>query len=101
MCRSLSRLFARRYQITFEPQNAQIHCLAHVVNLVVQKILFVAKEVDEDPDKIDYYSTFLKHFPVHFEADSDDDEEGDPQDTVYVSPSLHLVKHFSDFHTLI
>ncbi|KAL1677977.1 hypothetical protein EV122DRAFT_212937 [Schizophyllum commune] len=63
----------KRYQIHFHPDNAQIHCIAHVVNLVVQKILAVAKEVDEDPDVLDYYETFLKHFPVHF--DVDDDEE--------------------------
>ena len=78
-----------------------VHCLAHVVNLVIQKVLFVAKEVYKDPNKIDYYSTFLKHFPVHFEADSDDNKEGDPQDTVYVSASLHVIKHFFDFHTPI
>ncbi|KAL1680094.1 hypothetical protein EV122DRAFT_208409 [Schizophyllum commune] len=63
----------KRYNVHFHPDNAQIHCIAHVVNLVVQKILAVAKEVDEDPDVLDYYETFLKHFPVHFEVN--DEEE--------------------------
>ncbi|KAI5884962.1 uncharacterized protein SCHCODRAFT_02521539 [Schizophyllum commune H4-8] len=62
-----------RYKIPFEPPNAQIRCLAHVVNLVVQKILSVLKEVDSDPDVEDYYELFLKQFLIHFSYE--DDEE--------------------------
>lgn len=72
MCRTLALLLQRRYGISFNPSNAQIHCLAHVVNLIVQKILSVAKEIDEDPDVQDYYDLFLKHLPVHFNLDQDE-----------------------------
>jgi hypothetical protein len=43
-----------------------------VVNLVVQKMLSVAKEVD-DPDFQDYYENLNKQFPVHYDLDGDEE----------------------------
>lgn len=62
-----------RYSLPFNPANAQIHCLAHVVNLVVQKVLKLAGEVQDDPDLADYYELFLKHLSFHFNIDEDED----------------------------
>lgn len=73
LCRTLTGLLMQRYGITFNPDNAQIHCLAHVVNLVVQKIMKVAGEVDDGPDLRDYYDLFLKNLPFHFKLDDDED----------------------------
>ncbi|KAH9025003.1 hypothetical protein EDB83DRAFT_2170861, partial [Lactarius deliciosus] len=60
------------YGVPFHPNNSHIHCLAHVVNLVAQKILSVAKEVD-DPEFQDYYEHLNKQFPVHYDPDSDEE----------------------------
>ncbi|TRM56818.1 hypothetical protein BD626DRAFT_413086, partial [Schizophyllum amplum] len=78
-----------RYGIPFNTDNAQIRCIAHVINLVVQKILSVFKEVDADPDVKDYYELFLKHLPIHFSVDDDEDlceweAEGDEEDEIEV-----------------
>ncbi|KZV59372.1 hypothetical protein PENSPDRAFT_549342, partial [Peniophora sp. CONT] len=73
LCRTLAGLLMRRYGIVFNPENAQIHCLAHVVNLVVQKIMNVAGEVMDDPDIRDYYDLFFKHLNFHFNVDDDED----------------------------
>jgi hypothetical protein len=61
-----------RYGVPFHPNNSHIRCLAHVVNLVVQKMLSVAKEVD-DPDFQDYYEHLNKQFPVHYDLDGDEE----------------------------
>ena len=58
------------YGVPFHPNNSHIRCLAHVINLVVQKMLSVAKEVD-DPDFQDYYEQLNKQFPVHYDIDRD------------------------------
>ena len=60
------------YGVPFHPNNSHIHCLAHVVNLVVQKMLSVAKDVD-DPELQDYYECLNKQFPVHYDLDTDDE----------------------------
>ncbi|KAH9011702.1 hypothetical protein EDB83DRAFT_2171948, partial [Lactarius deliciosus] len=60
------------YGVPFHPNNSHIRCLAHVVNLVAQKILSVAKEVD-DPEFQDYYEHLNKQFPVHYDPDSDEE----------------------------
>ena len=61
-----------RYGVPFHPNNSHIRCLAHVVNLVAQKVLSVAKEVD-DPEFQDYYEQLNKQFPVHYNLDGDED----------------------------
>ncbi|KAF5378354.1 hypothetical protein D9615_002986 [Tricholomella constricta] len=71
---TLSRLLIEKFDIQFVPENSQIRCLAHVVNLVVQKILSVLEEAD-DPDVIDYYD---KALPFHYEPE--DDDYGDDDD---------------------
>lgn len=68
---TLARLLLQRYGIKFETKNAQIRCLAHVVNLVVQKILSALDEA-EDPTDEDYY--VLNKF-MDFHYDPADDEE--------------------------
>ncbi|KAJ6484240.1 ribonuclease H-like domain-containing protein, partial [Mycena sanguinolenta] len=55
----------------FVPANSQIRCLAHVVNLVVQKILAALGDA-EDPDVTDYYLS-NKDAPFHYEAEDDPD----------------------------
>ena len=60
------------YSVPFHPNNSHIRCLAHVVNLVVQKMLSVAKDVD-DPELQDYYECLNKQFPVHYDLDANDE----------------------------
>ncbi|KAH9017907.1 hypothetical protein EDB84DRAFT_1239632, partial [Lactarius hengduanensis] len=60
------------YGAPFHPDNSHIRCLAHVVNIVVQKILSVAKEVD-DPEIQDYYERLNKQFPVHYDLGEDEE----------------------------
>ncbi|KAF8186575.1 hypothetical protein K438DRAFT_1033042 [Mycena galopus ATCC 62051] len=66
---ALGRLLAQKFDIQFVPDNSQIHCLAHVVNLVVQKMLAVLEEAD-DPDVVDYYLS-NKDLPFHYDPDTD------------------------------
>jgi hypothetical protein len=71
LIRALSRLLGESFDIQFVPENSQIRCLAHVVNLVVQKILSVLNDA-EDPDvKDDYLPN--KDLPIHYDPDSDPD----------------------------
>ncbi|KAF8263013.1 hypothetical protein EI94DRAFT_1807894 [Lactarius quietus] len=60
------------YHVPFHPNNSHIRCLAHVVNLIAQKMLSVAKDVD-DPELQDYYESLNKQFPVHYDLDSNDE----------------------------
>ncbi|KAH9015122.1 hypothetical protein EDB83DRAFT_2232795, partial [Lactarius deliciosus] len=60
------------YGAPFHPDNSHIRCLAHVVNIVVQKILSVAKEAD-DPQIQDYYERLNKQFPVHYDLGEDEE----------------------------
>jgi hypothetical protein len=66
---ALGRLLAQKFDIQFAPDNSQIHCLAHVVNLVVQKMLAALEEA-EDPDVVDYYLP-NKDLPFHYDPDTD------------------------------
>ncbi|KAF8262481.1 hypothetical protein EI94DRAFT_1602044, partial [Lactarius quietus] len=72
----LSRIVGRKlmelYHVPFHPNNSHIHCLAHVVNLIAQKMLSVAKDVD-DPELQDYYESLNKQFPVHYDLDNNDE----------------------------
>jgi hypothetical protein len=72
LSRIVGQKLMERYGVPFHPDNSHIRCLAHVVNLVVQKILSVAKEVD-DPEFQDYYEQLNKQFPVHYDIDSDEE----------------------------
>ena len=49
LAHTLGILLLKRYKIHFSPENGQIRCLAHVVNLVqvVQKILHELFEADD------------------------------------------------------
>ncbi|KAF8182136.1 hypothetical protein K438DRAFT_1724989 [Mycena galopus ATCC 62051] len=71
LIRVLSRILMEKFDIQFVPENSQIRCLAHVVNLVVQKILATLNEAD-DPDVIDYYLP-NKDLPFHYDPDTDTD----------------------------
>ncbi|KAF7364657.1 Eukaryotic translation initiation factor 3 [Mycena venus] len=66
---ALGRLLAQKLDIQFVPDNSQIHCLAHVVNLAVQNMLAALEEAD-DPDVVDYYLP-NKHLPFHYDPDTD------------------------------
>ncbi|KAJ7330405.1 hypothetical protein DFH08DRAFT_708903 [Mycena albidolilacea] len=59
----------QNFGIQFAPANSQIHCLAHVVNLVVQKLLAVLDDAP-DPDITDDY-LLNKDLPLHYDPDQD------------------------------
>ncbi|KAJ7830794.1 hypothetical protein B0H14DRAFT_3143399 [Mycena olivaceomarginata] len=61
-----------KFNIQFVPENSQIRCLAHVVNLVVQKILATFNEA-EDPTNDDYYA-HNKDVPLHYDPEQDPDQ---------------------------
>ncbi|KAF7349507.1 Dimer-Tnp-hAT domain-containing protein [Mycena sanguinolenta] len=69
LLQALSRLLMRKFDIQFMPANSQIRCLAHVINLVVQKFL-AALDDAEDPENVDDYIP-NKDLPFHYDADSD------------------------------
>ena len=102
MCEELSHCLAHAYGISFEPKNAQIHCLMHVVNLIVQHILFVAKEVKNDPEYDDYYAMFCKHLPIHFDINVEHQEEADTTNEADPKPRtcipLRLSIHFDSLN---
>ncbi|KAJ7691056.1 hypothetical protein B0H14DRAFT_2251304, partial [Mycena olivaceomarginata] len=55
------------FNIQWAPENSQIRCIAHVVNLVVQKILATLDEA-HDPKEQDYYIP-NKDLPFHYDPD--------------------------------
>ncbi|KAJ6555377.1 hypothetical protein DFH09DRAFT_570705 [Mycena vulgaris] len=67
LIRALSRILREKYDIQFFLENSQIRCLAHFVNLVVQKILAALNEADE-PEVMDYYLP-NKDLPFHYEPE--------------------------------
>ena len=71
---TLSILLLKCYKIHFSPKNGQIHCLTHVVNLIVQKILHKLFEAD-DPALQDYYNLYNKHLPFHFDPDTNEENQ--------------------------
>ncbi|EPS96490.1 hypothetical protein FOMPIDRAFT_48168 [Fomitopsis schrenkii] len=60
-----------RYGIHFSPENGQIRCLAHVVNLVVQQILSALINAD-DPTVNDWY-LLHKFLPFHYDVEGDEE----------------------------
>ncbi|OCH91584.1 hypothetical protein OBBRIDRAFT_728545 [Obba rivulosa] len=71
MARTLSKLLQKHYLIPFVSENSQIRCLAHVVNLVVQKMLSALNDA-EDPDIVDYYLG-QKFLPIHYDPNEDEE----------------------------
>ncbi|KAF7360904.1 Dimer-Tnp-hAT domain-containing protein [Mycena sanguinolenta] len=69
---ALSRILREKFSIQFVPENSQIRCLAHVVNLVVQKILATFNEA-ENPTDDDYYA-HNKDVPLHYDPEQDPDQ---------------------------
>ncbi|KAK7012413.1 hypothetical protein R3P38DRAFT_2790675 [Favolaschia claudopus] len=85
---SLSKLLMKKFDIQFVPANSQIHCLAHVVNLVVQKILAALDATDATDEYLNN-----KYLPFHYDPQVDpeqirleeevftkEDDEGDEED---------------------
>lgn len=70
---TLALLLQQRYGIHFTPENGQIRCLAHVVNLIVQVFLKHLDEVPDHPDENDYYEQ-NKNKPFHYDPLSDEDQ---------------------------
>ncbi|KAJ7314886.1 hypothetical protein DFH08DRAFT_972280 [Mycena albidolilacea] len=66
---ALSHILMQNFGIQFAPANSQIHCLAHIVNLVVQKLLAVLDDAP-DPDGTDNYLP-NKDLPLHYNPDQD------------------------------
>lgn len=87
LAQTLTGLLMERYGIHFSPENGQIRCLAHVVNLVVQKILSALIDTD-DPEESDWY-LLHKFLPFHFDV-KDDDEQNmlEDKDTVEMDEKL-------------
>jgi len=94
----LSSLLVQKFSIQFVSGNAHIRCLAHVVNLVVQKILSALGEAD-DPEIKDYFEEFMKDVPIHYDADNDEalkefenkedidtDDDDDLDDDLFTKP---------------
>ena len=71
IARTVGLILMDKYHLGFHEDNARVCCLAHVVNLVVQKILLTLGEA-EDPDQDDYYVP-NKHLPFHYDIDDDND----------------------------
>ncbi|KAF7794099.1 hypothetical protein EIP86_005229, partial [Pleurotus ostreatoroseus] len=73
LARTLGFLLLKHYGIHFDPQNGQIHCIAHVVNLVVQKMPNKLEEA-VDPSVNDYYEC-NKHVSFHYDSETDEDQK--------------------------
>ncbi|TDL22028.1 hypothetical protein BD410DRAFT_695514, partial [Rickenella mellea] len=69
LAHTLATVLLHRYDIHFTPDNGQIRCLPHVVNLVVQKILSDFRKAT-DPDVDDWYIP-NKHEPFHYDIEKD------------------------------
>ena len=69
LVRAAGIMLLKKYSIQFHLQNAQIRCLAHVVNLIVQCLLALLNEA-KDPKTDDYYIP-NKHLPFHYNPDDD------------------------------
>jgi hypothetical protein len=69
LARTVGIILLKRYHLGFHEENGRICCLAHVVNLVVQRILSSLGDAD-DPEKEDYFLP-NKHLPIHCDADQD------------------------------
>ncbi|KZT64307.1 hypothetical protein DAEQUDRAFT_678786 [Daedalea quercina L-15889] len=83
----------QRYGIHFAPENGQIRCLAHVVNLVVQKILASLIDAD-DPDVNDWY-LLHKFLPFHYNND-ENDELNELEDATFVADDEKLTDKCPD-----
>ncbi|KAJ7933498.1 hypothetical protein B0H13DRAFT_1502257, partial [Mycena leptocephala] len=66
---TLSKLLMQKFDIQFVPENSQIRRLAHVVNLVVQKLLAALGEA-QDPAVEDTYRA-TKDLLFHYNPDDD------------------------------
>jgi hypothetical protein len=69
LIRTLSRLLMEKFDIQFVPDNSQIRCIAHIVNLVIQKLLAAFNDA-ADPDNDDNYVP-NKDDPFHYDIDAD------------------------------
>jgi hypothetical protein len=58
-------LIKEHYDLDMEVKNLQGCCLAHVVNLVVQKLLKSMGEILDDPDDVDYF-LLDNSSPIHY-----------------------------------
>jgi hypothetical protein len=67
----LGILLMERYGMQFHSENAQIWCLAHAVNIVVQTLLKQLNEA-EDPDILNWFDA-NKHLLIHYDVDNDED----------------------------
>ncbi|KAJ7746207.1 hypothetical protein B0H14DRAFT_3514356 [Mycena olivaceomarginata] len=69
LLQALAWLLMSKFDIQFVPANSQVRCLAHVVNLVVQRLL-AALDDAEDPDTADDYLP-NKDRPFHYDPNDD------------------------------
>ncbi|SJL11862.1 uncharacterized protein ARMOST_15273 [Armillaria ostoyae] len=67
---TLATLMLQHYRLKFVPENGYIHCLDHVVSLVVQALMNALEEA-EDPNVLDYHGP-NKKYPSHYSEDDDE-----------------------------
>ena len=53
LARAADVMLLQKYGLKFHVQNAQIWCMAHVVNLIIQALLAALNKAD-DPEKDNY-----------------------------------------------
>lgn len=67
---TLATLMLQHYQLKFIPENGYIHCLDHVISLVVQALMNALEEA-KDPGVLDYHGP-NKKYPSHYSEDDDE-----------------------------
>lgn len=78
LAQTLSHWLISKFDVQFIPENGYIHCLAHVINLIVQELLSKLGEV-ENPNTVDYYKTD-QTAPLHYKAPDDEFCEEDERE---------------------
>jgi hypothetical protein len=104
LVRTLAAGLKERYDMDVDVKSLQGRCIAHVVNLVVQKLLHSMNVVPDDPDHLDYFAADIDA-PLHYSMEDDleimametpeaakaDEEAGDAEDDELEDEIDHLL----------
>ena len=88
LARATGILLLKKYGLKFHEENAQIWCIAHIVNLIIQALLTSLNEA-EDPDIDDYYIP-NKHLPFHYDPYDDDEVQQMEAEDEEFTELLHM-----------
>ena len=88
LARATGILLLKKYGVNFHEENAQIQCIAHIVNLIIQALLTSLNKA-EDPDIDDYYIP-NKHLPFHYDPDDDDEVQQMEAEDEEFTELLHM-----------